>query len=218
MSTVQHNIEYEPETVGTRRCAVRRASGPRDAMIRFVVGPDSEIVPDLTERLPGRGIWVSADRAAIDDPGLRQAFSRAAKMPVRVPGELSARIEQGLAQRCVELVGLARRAGELHMGFDKVDTALRTEQIALLIVADDAASGCDRLYRGGQGPLLIDWLRRAELGRAVGRDELVYAAVRRGGIAEKLGTEAQRLLGLRRRGAVDAMPDHPVGSRGSEKK
>ena len=215
MSTVQTLSELE--TDGLRRCAVRRERGDRATMIRFVVGPEGEIVPDLTARLPGRGIWVSADRAAIDDPGVRQAFARAAKAPVRVPGGLGDRIEQALASRCVDLVGLARRAGQLVMGFDQVDEALRSEALALLLVAADAASGRDRLYRGGQGPQRIDWLSRDELGRAVGRDELVYAAVRGGGIASKLAVEAQRLKGLRRPVAVDAMSDHPVGSRGSEK-
>src|SRR5690606_24715093 len=102
----------EPE----RRCIVTRDSGSKSGLIRFVVGPDNEIVPDLAERLPGRGIWVSAEAGVLQQAATKGHFNRAARQQVQVPPDLVARVERLLAQRLVDLVALARRAGEALAG------------------------------------------------------------------------------------------------------
>lgn len=187
----------EVDATGGRRCAVRRQSAPRDGMVRFVVAPGGVVVPDLQEKLPGRGVWIGADRRLIDAPTTRHAFSRAAKEKIEPPAGLADRVEQGLVAHCVDLVGLAKRAGQLIAGFDQVEAALKSEPVALVLVASDAASGARRLAGLIGGRPVLTGLTRAELGRAIGRDELVYAAVAPGGIARKLVREATRLLGLR---------------------
>ena len=95
-----------------RRCIATGDHAPKTGLIRFVVGPEGEVVPDLLNRLPGRGIWVSADRAALEKAAGKGLFSRAAKAAVKVPDGLVARVEQALAARVVELISLARRAGQ----------------------------------------------------------------------------------------------------------
>ena len=110
----------EPE----RRCIVTRESGPKAGLIRFVAAPDDEIVPDLAERLPGRGIWVSADAAALAKAAGKGHFARAAKRQVRVPPDLVARVEALLAERLVDLIALARKAGQAVAGLEKTKAAL----------------------------------------------------------------------------------------------
>lgn len=187
----------EAEIVGRRRCAARRIAAPREGMVRFVVAPGGTIVPDLQERLPGRGVWIGAQRKLIEAPTTRHAFARAAQGRVEAPSGLADLVEQGLAARCIDLVGLAKRAGQLIIGFDQVEAALKAEPVALLLIARDAATGAGRLTRLAGDIPLVACLTREELGGAVGRAELVYAAVAPGGIADKLGREAARLQGMR---------------------
>ena len=103
-----------------RRCIVTGEVQPKAGLIRFVAGPDGQVVPDLAEKLPGRGIWVSADRAAIDKAAAKGLFSRAAKAPVKAPVGLDDLVEAGVARRLVELVSLARKSGRAVAGFEKV--------------------------------------------------------------------------------------------------
>ena len=71
----------EPE----RRCIVTGEVQPKAGLIRFVAGPDGQVVPDLAEKLPGRGIWVTADRAAIAKAAAKGLFSRGARARVGAP-------------------------------------------------------------------------------------------------------------------------------------
>ena len=124
---------------GSRRCIASGASRPRDGLLRFVVGPDGALVPDLAESLPGRGLWVSAERAALVKACERGLFARAARRPIVVAPGLIDEIERQLSARTLDVLGLARRAGALVTGFDKVQRALAERRVAVLVEASDGA-------------------------------------------------------------------------------
>lgn len=188
-------VEVEADA-GRRRCAVARATGARSGMIRFVVAPDGAVVADVDERLPGRGIWLASERAALDRAVRRNAFAKAAGAPARPAADLPERVEAALRRRCLDLLGLARRAGLLVAGFDQVEAALRKGGVGLLLLARDAAGQAQKLRRlAGTVPVACG-LERGELGRPFGRDELVYAAVGQGRLADRLRRDLARLDGL----------------------
>ena len=122
---------------GCRRCIASGASRPRDALLRFVVDPAGALVPDLGQSLPGRGLWVSAERAALLKALERGLFARAARRPIAVAPDLIDEVERQLADRALGLIGLARRAGVLVTGFDQVKRALAERRVAVLIEASD---------------------------------------------------------------------------------
>ena len=197
---VEHPL-VEPEvsaSTRSRRCIGTRGPRPADALIRFVVAPDSTLVPDVDGRLPGRGLWVSADRDVLGKALARNQFAKAARAPVRAPEGLAQQVEDLLVQRCLDRVGLARRAGELVVGFDQVADWLRGGRCGLVLCArDGAAEGRRRIEAlAGAVPVIVAF-DRAELGRAVGREEVVHAALARGGIARELSAELGRLHGFR---------------------
>lgn len=182
----------------TRRCVAARAPRPADSMIRFVVGPGDKLVPDLAARLPGRGMWVSADRDALAQALARKQFARAARAPVGIAADLVEQVEAMLLRRCLDLVGLARRAGALVAGFDQVAEALRLRRCALVLTArDGAADGRRRIEALARDVPVLDPFGRTELGGAVGRDEIVHVGIAEGGLAQQLLKELGRLHGFR---------------------
>ncbi len=106
--------------VSERRCIATGASQPKPGLIRFAIGPGNAVVPDLAEKLPGRGIWVSAERAALTRAVKKNLFPRGAKAPVVTPPDLVAEVEALLAHRLISLVSLARKAGQALAGAEKV--------------------------------------------------------------------------------------------------
>ncbi len=158
-------------------------------MIRFVLGPGREIVPDLAERLPGRGMWLSARGDVLESASSRGAFTRAARGPVVVPPGLPALLQQGLRSRIADLLGLARRAGQAVREWRAAD------RIALLVQAKDG-SPAERERLSGGGIAAVMPLTAAELGRVFGRDHIVHVAVAPGRLAEAIRCEATKLSGL----------------------
>ena len=187
--------------VPMRRCIVTRASHPKDGLIRFVVAPDGMLTPDLAETLPGRGIWVTAKREAIETARAKKLFGRAARSAVTVPEDLCARLESMLTERCIAILGLLNRAGELSVGMMRVSEWLRAGKVSILMTAADS-NGRDagELRRQARGAQQVDVLRGEELGRAVGRDHVVHAAAAAGRLAQTLAREAGRLSGIRAAG------------------
>lgn len=200
-------IELEAAS-GRRRCVVARAAGERDRMVRFVLAPDGTVVADVDERLPGRGLWVAAERGAVLQAVRRNLFAKAAGAAARPPADLVERVEAAVRRRCLDLLGLARRAGLVVAGFDQVEAALAKGAVGLLLIARDAASQADKLCRLAGSVPIARQLERGELGRALGRDELVYVAVAPGGLAARLRRELARLEGL----AGETRPSAPGGS------
>ena len=188
-----------------RRCVAAREPRPASTMIRFVVGPDRALVPDLAARLPGRGMWLSAERGAVRTALAKNLFAKAARGQVVAEADLPDRLEAMLEARCLDLVGLARRAGGLVAGFDQVADWLRRGKAALVIEARDAAEDGRRKVRamargaaaGGGDVPVVEAFDRAELGRAIGRDEVVHVAVAAGGVERRLAAELRRLRGFR---------------------
>ena len=164
-------------------------------MIRFVLGPGREIVPDLAERLPGRGMWLSARGDVLEGAISRGAFTRAARGPVVFPPGLAASLQQGLRARIADLLGLARRAGQAVAGWQAVREWRAVDRIALLVQAKDG-SAAERERLSGGGMAAIAPLSAAELGRVFGRDHIVHVAVAPGRLAEAIRSEAGRLSGL----------------------
>jgi len=193
-----------PDALGPqRRCIVTGEVRDRAALLRFVVGPGGEIVPDAAARLPGRGLWLSPRRDIVERAAAKRLFARAARRPVLVPPDLADRIEALLARRCCETLGLARRAGLALAGFEKVSEAVRTGRAALLLSAlDGAEAGRRKLAALGRSLPCISALAAAEMGEAFGRDRVVHAAVGRGQLGERLLGEADRLVGFRREAVV----------------
>jgi len=185
-----------------RRCIVTREPKAKDGLIRFVVAPDGVLTPDLAEVLPGRGLWITASREAIETACAKKLFGRAARRAVTVPDDLAERLEQMLAERCIALLGLLNRAGELSAGMMRVREWLRTDKAAILLTAAESdgrdAAELRRLARGVQ---TVDVLKGVELGRAVGRDHFVHMAAAPGRLAQSLIRETGRLAGLRDGGA-----------------
>jgi uncharacterized protein len=176
----------------------------RGALLRFVVGPDGAIVPDVEARLPGRGLWLTPRRDIVERALAKRAFARAARRPVAAPPELADRVESLLARRCGDLLGLARRAGIAVAGFDRVGDAVRRGRSALLLFALDGAEG-GRGKLGARGRKLptATVLTAAELGAAFGRERIVHVALGGGTLCDRLLTELSRLAGMRAGAAVD---------------
>jgi uncharacterized protein len=195
-----------------RRCIATRQIKPKDELLRFVAGPDHEIVPDLAGKLPGRGLWVSADRAALEMALQKNLFAKAAKAPLRASAALVEEVTALLRRRCLELIGLARGAGQVVAGYEKVDSWLERGQVAVLLEArDGAADGKRRLAAKAGGAyigkasakppgqkriVVIDLFTATELASALGREHVVHAALSEGGLAHALMIDAARLDGL----------------------
>lgn len=190
--------EAQKSAGNARRCLVGRASLPRERMVRFVVGPDREIVPDIDGRLPGRGLWLQSRRDIVERAAATNAFAKAARRDVTVPDRLADQVERLLARRCVDLIGFARRAGDALAGFESVRRALqRGRAVLLLVAADGSLRQRDRLPLSRVRDRIVDVLVATELGGAFGRDAVTYAALSRGGLEERVWTEAARLAGFR---------------------
>ncbi|MGB5836190.1 MAG: RNA-binding protein [Albidovulum sp.] len=184
----------EPE----RRCIVTGDVQPKAGLIRFVVGPDGLICPDLAEKLPGRGIWVTADRDALTKAATKGLFARAAKAPVTVPEGLADLVEAGLARRVVDHVSLARKAGRAVAGFEKVKGWLAEGRAKVLLQASDGSErGKGKLWTP-EGGRWFGCLTAQELGMAFGRDSVIHGALAAGGLSKRVVLEAAKLKSLRK--------------------
>jgi predicted RNA-binding protein YlxR (DUF448 family) len=195
--TATTETDDEPETGPLRRCIVTRERLAKERMIRFVVGPDRAVVPDLGAKLPGRGMWLSARGDVLESARTRGAFARAARAPVNVPQDLADRVRAGITHRIGELLGLARRAGQAVAGHEKAREWLRTGRAALILQASDGSDEERRRFLGGAKDIpVLAPLSAAVLGTVFGRDRVVHVAVAPGKLVALLTAEAERLAGL----------------------
>ena len=179
-----------------RRCIVTRERRPPETMIRFVVGPDRHIVPDLRASLPGRGMWLSARRDVLETGLARKAFARAARAEVLVPADMLGIIEASLTRRLIEVLGLTRRAGQAVSGFAKAREWLVADRAVLIVQASDGSSEERTRLLNGRAVPVIAPLPAQALGRIFGRDHAVHVAVSAGRLATMLRTENERLAGI----------------------
>lgn len=171
-------------------------------LIRFVAGPDGVVTPDLARKLPGRGLWVAADRASVETAVKKNHFSRAAKAKLSAPADLADQVERLLHRRLLDGLGLARRAGDLTSGFEKVTSALRAGKVAWLVEASDGADdGRTKILNLARHlqprPGLIGAYTCAELGLALGGENVIHSAFLAGRGADRWGLDVLRLAGFR---------------------
>ncbi|MGR3364602.1 MAG: RNA-binding protein [Maritimibacter harenae] len=184
----------EPE----RRCIATGEVKPTSSMLRFVVGPDGTVVPDLLGKLPGRGIWITPTRKAFAVAAKKGAFARAAKSSVHVPEDLAKTVEAGLAERVIHLISLARKASVAVAGFEKVKDWLAKDQAEVLIQASDGSERGKSKLRPPRGKKsLITCLTQDELGLAFGREHVIHAALAGGGLTKRVVDEAAKLSSMR---------------------
>ena len=186
-----------------RRCIATGAILPEEKLVRFVVSPDGDIVPDLDAKLPGRGIWLSASRSAMAKAIAKNDFAKAAKTKVAVAADLPDHVERLIVARMQADLGMARRAGQLDAGFDNILRALdkKVPPKLLLEASDGAADGRRKLQSAVRSRDLniavIAILTRDELSLALGRENVIHAAIRPGALADRLTLNSKRLAGLR---------------------
>lgn len=180
-----------------RKCIATGEVQPKFGLIRFVVGPDQHIVPDVLGKLPGRGIWVSAKYETLAKAVSKRLFSRGAKQAVSVPDTLISDIETQLARRVIDLISLARKSGQAVSGYEKVKDWLSKETARVLIQASDGSARGKSKLSTPYGGSFIGWLTADELGLAFGRQTAIHGALASGGLTSRIVEEAARLKGLR---------------------
>jgi predicted RNA-binding protein YlxR (DUF448 family) len=203
MTAAARDIELDagPRTSERERlCVATRTVRPVSELIRFVIGPDGEPVPDLKRKLPGRGIWVTATNDSLGEAIKRKAFSRGFKREIRLPPDLVARTDQLLARAVVDAIAIAGKAGLVAVGFAKTAAALERKEVAALLHAAEAAPDgirkldalLRRLFSAG-APAVIGFLTSAQLDLALNRPNVVHAALLAGPASETVLARCRRL-------------------------
>ena len=192
-------LEVSEEAGPNRRCIVSGESLPLARLIRFVQGPDGSIVPDIDRRLPGRGLWLTAERGMIELAASKRAFAKALRGNVTVPPDLADTVAELLRRRCLNHLGLARRAGLVAAGAEKVRAQIATGGTAALIEAADGSPQERRKFVSLVPNVpVVNVFTGAELGAALGRDAAVHVALRAGTLTSTLIEEAARYAGVKK--------------------
>lgn len=191
-----------------RTCALTRQEKPVEALVRFAVGPDDVLVPDVEARAEGRGVWITLSRDAVAEAVKKKAFARSLKGPVQVADDLAALTELRLKQRLLSALGMARKAGQFVTGATKVKSALESGTVIALLTAADAAEDGRNKMRGTlkalnharreaglTGPDVphFELLQSAEMGLALGLENVIHAALMTGAAAQSAVDKATRL-------------------------
>jgi predicted RNA-binding protein YlxR (DUF448 family) len=195
-----------------RMCAVTRQVSPVDDLIRFVVGPSGDVVPDLKRKLPGRGLWLSASHATVSEAVKRKVFSRGFKREVRVSPTLADETERLLVRAVIEALAMAAKAGQVVSGFTKAEDAIgQRDMVALLHASDGAADGIRKLDakldaqtrqtaentgKSHDVPVIAA-LTSEELDLALGRSNVIHAAVLAGPAGKTFLSRSQILVRYR---------------------
>jgi predicted RNA-binding protein YlxR (DUF448 family) len=191
------------KTVRERRCAVTGEVLGEASLLRVALSPDGQVVPDVSARLPGRGAWVKADRATLEQAAKRKAFHRAFGEPVEVPADLAGLFEAQLEARALSALGLARRAGRLAMGYDAVRLGLQKgpDPAVRIEASDGAADGrgkLDALARAARpGLATVSCFSAEALGAALGRSGVVHLLLAQGPEAQSFKGLVSKLAGFR---------------------
>ncbi|MGB0959731.1 MAG: RNA-binding protein [Halocynthiibacter sp.] len=187
-----------------RRCVVTGETQPKAGLIRFVVGPDDTIMPDVLGKLPGRGIYVASDLDVLAK-ATKGGFSKGAKQAVKVPENLIDMVDKVLARRVVDLISIARKAGKAVTGYEKVKNWMATEQASVLFQASDGSERGKSKIRAPQDPnKYIGMLSAEELGLAFGRENVIHGALAAGGLTDRVVEDAVKLGGIRKSNGGDA--------------
>ena len=216
---IDTELDDGPHARGPERlCVLTRTVRPVADLIRFVVGPDGEVVPDLKSKLPGRGVWVTGTRPVLEDAVKRKVFARGFKRDVRLPADLAARTERLLEQAALDALAIAGKARLVAAGFTKVASALEDEEaVALLHAADASPDGVRKLdavrrRQPGNQLRVIEFLTSAQLDLALGRPNVVHAALLAGSASDTFLSRSRRLERYRTGGAGDRSNQAGEGS------
>ena len=191
-----------------RMCAVTREVRPIDELIRFVVAPTGEVIPDLKRKLPGRGLWVQASRRTVAEAVRRHQFGKGFKRDVRAAPTLPADTEALLVRSATEALAMAAKAGQVVSGFSKVEGALEQGAVRALIHASDGAADgirkLDAIVRQKSGNIaespefpIVNVLTSAELDLALGRSNVIHAALLAGPASKTFLSRCQILVRYR---------------------
>ncbi|KJC44669.1 RNA-binding protein [Bradyrhizobium sp. LTSP857] len=211
LADTDHDLDNGPRTERSatmRMCVVSREVRPIDELIRFVLSPDGQIVPDLKRKLPGRGMWVTASRQVVAEAVRRHQFTKAFKRDLRIPPTLPADIEALLVRSVTEALGIAAKARQIVAGFGKVESALREGTVEVLIHASEgAADGIRKLdmlarqndeNRGAKPPIpVVTALKSIELDLALTRSNVIHAALLAGPASKTFLSRSQMLVRYR---------------------
>lgn len=172
----------KPKALPVRTCIATRAAKPIDELIRFVRGPDKTLVPDLKAGLPGRGVWVSANRAALEKAIRGKAFSYALKAEIITDAALPEKVGQLLRQRALSALSFANKAGEIVFGMTKIEKALEASPLALIHSSEASPDGVEKLDRRfhfikGKDAPVFRIFSGEELDMAFGRSNVIHAAL-----------------------------------------
>jgi uncharacterized protein len=199
----QQERDDDVEEAGSlRRCILTRVERDPADLLRFVADPEGRLVPDLSRKLPGRGVWVTADKASVAAATEAKAFAKSLKRAVAVAPDLPQAVETLFVRRVLEALSLANKAGLVTTGFEKVEAFISGGRAAVLLQGSDAAEdGKRRLDRkftaiqrdSGKAAPVVDWLIIEQLSLAIGRSNVVHAALKQGGATQRFLREAERL-------------------------
>jgi uncharacterized protein len=194
-----------------RLCVATRTVRPVGDLIRFVIGPDGEAVPDLKRKLPGRGVWVTATQEALAAAIKGNAFSRAFKRAVRTPADIVGRTEQLLVSAALDALAMAGKAGLVATGFTRAAAAVQQGDVVALLHAVEASTdgiqkldGAFRQHAKGRPLVVIQILRSAQLDLALGRPNVVHAALLAGSPSDTFLARMRRLERFRTGGEAPA--------------
>jgi len=174
---------------------------PEGRLIRFVAGPDGAVTPDLARKLPGRGLWVVADRPSVETAARKGLFARAAKARLVATADLADQVQFLLLRRLLSGLGLARKAGDLTSGFEKVLSSVAAGKAAFIVEATDGAADGRRKILGAarkcaEPPRLVGLFSSDELGLALGGENVIHTAFLAGRGADRWASDVERLSGF----------------------
>ncbi len=180
-----------------RKCIATGQVLSKGELVRFVVGPKNVLYPDPENKLPGRGIWVKADRSAIAKAEREKLFSQSAKRSTTCAENIAEQVENLITSRIINLIGLSRKSGKCICGYEKVRDWLKKDMVKVLIQSSDGSDREKSRLKTPENGSFIGWLNSKELGKAFGRENITHCALASGGLTQRIVEDAQRLRGLR---------------------
>ena len=190
-------LSAERFTKTERKCIATGQVLSKSELVRFVVGPNNILYPDPENKLPGRGLWVKADRSAIAKAVKEKLFSQAAKQSANCIENLAEQVENLITSRIIKLIGLSRKSGQCVGGYEKVKDSLKKDMVKVLIQSSDGSNREKSRLKTPKDGNFIGWLTSRELGKAFGRENITHCALASGGLTQRIVEDAQRLRGLR---------------------
>lgn len=176
-----------------RKCIVTGQILPKEKLLRFTLTPENEVVPDFKKKLPGRGIYVTNSKKVLQKAIEKNLFAKAAKGKAKPAKDLAEMVEHLLKKRALDAVSLARKAGDLVTGMDKVSDVLKRGQAAFVMEAEDAGEdGSKRITLAAQGLKIWRLFTTEELDKALNKVNTVHSAFKKGETARMVQNEFEK--------------------------